>query len=1246
MAENEFRVLGPPGTGKTRYLIRQIEKAAEKHGADNIVVASYTRTAAATLIGRQATIPNENIGTLHALCYRSLGSPEIAEINAASFNEEYPASAISLASNGKMDEMAADAVFETEGDRHLATYNLYRAKCMDLALMPKSTIEWVKRWDLWKMRNKFIDFTDMIDIVRIIGDPLPGEPQIGIYDECFPGHICVTMADGSQHQIRDIVENHIHGGVLSFNEKNGVVEEKQITGWHKIPLNNRKILSYGPLQATDNHPIFTKNGYQEFKNVVDLACMEVLWLNHEKLQSDYSINSNGKVYHPGIVTWRRFNSEKSGSKWKCKDEVLPGCGTSRIPKLEISKSSKMGTNTTQSSAKNRLWREGLRFQHDITSSIHRILEKYLSRWNCKTKTHNSGYHKTIRSYGIGRMVYGRWRIAKRKNYYKYIRFYSKRFKNNCKIFQCNGSWVQNLYRQIQGTGFAFQCEGNNGLAQNYSTIYSSIIGIQNKNKREQTGQNITRHTDCFWQKISTSMPHLWSKFYSTKISNSLWQQFLLQKKNGQASTGVEKKESLFIRNSFGRLRDLWKQIYCNKVQNRHGYSKDMQQALQGNPCLSNTQREEWVYCIDVEDNHNFFANNILVHNCQDFNKLEFRLLRHWAQFQDYVILAGDDDQCHPAGTLISTSNRGQVPIEDLNPNEDTLWNFDKHGLQIYRAKSFKVASRWFDGIMVTINNNLQVTYDHRCIARWNKRSVGAKAVYLMRRGNNWRIGTTDLIRKKAAGMFGVGQRARQEGADEAWVISIHDNPIHAMMAEERLSMKYGISQMCFIAPRSGAQLRMTQEELDSYHDEISASARPMELLTDNGLSYAHPMWVPDGRQRGKTAWQEIRAANLFADYMDLITVYDDITSKANWIPETMYSINKEQKQCHVFSLDVQPYRTYIANGIIVHNCIYTFTGASPEAFMDPNIPPENKRILKQSYRLPRVIHAYSQDWIKQISNREPKEFNPKEEEGNIVYSKSTYKTPQWAVEYAAKQAQDGKTTMILASCSYMLNYVKDCLRDSGLTFHNPYRVTRTDWNPLGNFNPEKGGKRITTRARIVAFLTEALSVSGKPYWNMRDLSKWLDLIRVRGVLKKGAKERIMEILESQDGMYSGSEEDFYRSVFEDFALEKALDRNIPWFRSVLLAAKTKAVEYPLKIYEKHGLEALRTKPKIIIGTIHSVKGGEADSVVLFPDVSLNAMMEYQKDKDPVIRTFYVGMTRARENLVICRPVSDLCVKMH
>ena len=69
---------------------------------------------------------------------------------------------------------------------------------------------------------------------------------------------------------------------------------------------------------------------------------------------------------------------------------------------------------------------------------------------------------------------------------------------------------------------------------------------------------------------------------------------------------------------------------------------------------------------------------------------------------------------------------------------------------------------------------------------------------------------------------------------------------------------------------------------------------------------------------------------------------------------------------------------------------------------------------------------------------------------------------------------------------------------------------------------------------------------------------------------------------------------------------------------------------------------------MVVGTIHSVKGGQADVVYLFPDLSQAGDAQYQRKgapHDSVIRTFYVGITRARETFYICQRETPVAVSI-
>jgi superfamily I DNA/RNA helicase len=95
---------------------------------------------------------------------------------------------------------------------------------------------------------------------------------------------------------------------------------------------------------------------------------------------------------------------------------------------------------------------------------------------------------------------------------------------------------------------------------------------------------------------------------------------------------------------------------------------------------------------------------------------------------------------------------------------------------------------------------------------------------------------------------------------------------------------------------------------------------------------------------------------------------------------------------------------------------------------------------------------------------------------------------------------------------------------------------------------------------------------------------------------------------------------------------------LDWWRNRLAPEFRKRIQFPSSVAALRGPQTLQRVPQIVVGTIHSVKGGQADVVYLFPDVSKAADAQYRKcgpPRDSVIRTFYVGATRARETLYIC-----------
>jgi len=305
--------------------------------------------------------------------------------------------------------------------------------------------------------------------------------------------------------------------------------------------------------------------------------------------------------------------------------------------------------------------------------------------------------------------------------------------------------------------------------------------------------------------------------------------------------------------------------------------------------------------------------------------------------------------CHPPGTLIQTVNQGQVPIEELKVGEDKVAVFHSKSSYIssYEHSSrggahFQLGSRDYKGQMVrikTLYGHYDCTVDHICMARWNKNAFNKFAVYLMRRGDSWRIGKTVLFKEtKSKRYSGITSRAQREQADDIWILGLYNTNTEAMLAEEELSLRFRTTKTCFIAVSDGTKKVkwnglykwVTQEQLDEHHRRNSPGSQFItQKLKEIGLSIDYPIWSRksdfNSMLGSMSRLLKIRACNLISGCMDVATI-DGPEMKRRKHGEKVP--NKEPIEIErydydgiVYSLEVDNHHTYLANGIVTHNCL-------------------------------------------------------------------------------------------------------------------------------------------------------------------------------------------------------------------------------------------------------------------------------------------------------------------------------------
>lgn len=358
--------------------------------------------------------------------------------------------------------------------------------------------------------------------------------------------------------------------------------------------------------------------------------------------------------------------------------------------------------------------------------------------------------------------------------------------------------------------------------------------------------------------------------------------------------------------------------------------------------------------------------HLLVDEFQDLTPAHVLLLRILATPGLDVFGVGDDDQCHPVGTLVQTT-AGPVPIEDLDAARHRLVSWEGHGSVIRGARPrwpndteygfrFQMAARDYRGGLVELvgdGRSVRLTPDHQVYARWHADAWSdprTTLVYLMQKGDHFRIGTCFLNRTSGAS-FGLGFRCKQEGADAGWVLSAFSDPTDALVAEKVLAANFGLPQTTFVSPKGDMREQRRIDEIFAGIDD--AAAKAMRLLDSFGRSLEHPFYDKSrrGRMGGCTTAQIMRACNVVEGFMEVPV------ASGRTVAWATAKVGRLEHSGPVYSIAVEPHHNYVADGLVVRNCIYGHAGASPRFLIDfaELFPGAHEHALEVNYRCPAEV---------------------------------------------------------------------------------------------------------------------------------------------------------------------------------------------------------------------------------------------------------------------------------------------------
>ena len=282
-------------------------------------------------------------------------------------------------------------------------------------------------------------------------------------------------------------------------------------------------------------------------------------------------------------------------------------------------------------------------------------------------------------------------------------------------------------------------------------------------------------------------------------------------------------------------------------------------------------------------------------------------------------------------------------------------------------------------------------------------------------------------------------------------------------------------------------------------------------------------------------------------------------------------------------------KTYIAGDD--DQAIFKWAGADVDTFIALKEEVDYIDTLSQSYRIPGgPIHEMSQKIIRNVSKRYDKDYMPRQEMGDLTRYSDVTQIDMSQGEW-----------LVLSTANYFLDDIKDLCELQGWYYSHKHRnsikldllLAIQTWEKWRNFE----------HLLPVASIKNIYSYLGD------------------NVTKGYQKGKTFD--ENEEGYY-----------IQECMDSHGLQTDDVWYKA-FAGLDTETENYIRSMLANK--EKISQTPRITLSTIHGAKGGEADNVLLLPDITKSAADHDDIDPDELHRLFYVAVTRAKKSLHILEP---------